>query len=218
MDRGDHKLYHVHDFDSRTYLNTYMSDKEDMTFRDDYFLFPMKMLPSFFSQGHIRGDSLIDISIGSFIHHLYSACDYFKEITLLRATERCIMGLNKWRDTRTGAFEWSHTSQMLAEITGDSDVSQDKEIRLKAAVKQIMKCDLQKENLTAETLPQTDCVITAGFLDVTCEDHEKFEQNLKKILNFLKPGGHLILFGVRNATYMIVGKEKFHVLKLMKAI
>ncbi|CAN2390572.1 hypothetical protein PRIEUP_LOCUS609, partial [Pristimantis euphronides] len=215
MDRGDHKLYHVHGFDSRSFLDTYFSDKEDFVFRDDSMNFPMKKLHSALSQGHIRGDSLIDISVGSFIHHLYSACDYFKEITLLRASERCIMELNKWRDTRTGAFEWSHTSQMLSNITGDSDVSQDNEIKLKAAIKQIMKCDLQRESLTdVESLPQADCVITACFLDVTCEDFKEYDRNLNKISNLLKPEGHLILFGLKNATYAMIGKEKFHVLKL----
>ncbi|CAN2390962.1 hypothetical protein PRIEUP_LOCUS999 [Pristimantis euphronides] len=124
------------------------------------------------------------------------------------------MELNKWRDTRTGAFEWSHTSQMLSNITGDSDVSQDKEIRLKGAIKQIMKCDLQKENITVEILPQADCVITACFLDHTSADYKEYDQNLKKISNLLKPGGHLILFGLKNATYAMIGKEKFHVLKV----
>ncbi|KAM4015438.1 LOW QUALITY PROTEIN: carotenoid-cleaving dioxygenase, mitochondrial-like [Anomaloglossus baeobatrachus] len=47
MDRGDHKLYHVHGLDSRSHLDTYMSGK-DMTFADDAFTFPMKKLHSTF--------------------------------------------------------------------------------------------------------------------------------------------------------------------------
>lgn len=181
---------------------------------DDTLRFPMKILHSTFSQGHITGDSLIDISYGSFIHHLYSACDFFKEITLLRGTEKCVMELNKWLNTRTGAFDWSHASEIHTDVSGNSDQYQDQDMRLKAAIKQIMKCDLQKENLIeAENLPQADCVISACLLDVTCEDQKEFDHNLRKISNLLKPRGHLLFFGVKNASYMMVGEEKFHILK-----
>ncbi|XP_069804633.1 indolethylamine N-methyltransferase-like [Dendropsophus ebraccatus] len=214
MDPGDHKLYHVHGFDSRKVLDTYMSDEEGKTFGDDALIFPMKKIHSIFVQGHITGDSLIDISMGSFIHHLYPAYDFFKEVTLLRVSEGCVMELNKWLNTRTDAFDWAHTARMLAEITGDSDQDLEKDVRLKAAIKRIMKCDLQEENLTdPEILPLADCVITAGLLDIISEDLKAYAKNLKKISNLLKPGGHLMLLGSVNATYMMVGEEKIHVLK-----
>ncbi|XP_069804609.1 nicotinamide N-methyltransferase-like isoform X1 [Dendropsophus ebraccatus] len=212
MDRGDHKLYHVHGFDSRTYLETYLSDKEDMAFKDDTLLFPMRKFHFALSQGHIKGDSLIDISMGSFIHHLYSACDFFKEITILRPSERCVMEMNKWLHTRTGAFDWAHTAQMLTEITGDSDQSLEKDIRLKAAIKQIITCYPHKQNLTDGILPQADCVITLAFLDATSENLQEYDRNLKRMSNLLKPGGHLLLIGSLNASYYTVGEEKFHLL------
>ncbi|XP_069804610.1 nicotinamide N-methyltransferase-like isoform X2 [Dendropsophus ebraccatus] len=180
MDRGDHKLYHVHGFDSRTYLETYLSDKEDMAFKDDTLLFPMRKFHFALSQGHIKGDSLIDISMGSFIHHLYSACDFFKEITILRPSE--------------------------------SDQSLEKDIRLKAAIKQIITCYPHKQNLTDGILPQADCVITLAFLDATSENLQEYDRNLKRMSNLLKPGGHLLLIGSLNASYYTVGEEKFHLL------
>ncbi|XP_056400412.1 nicotinamide N-methyltransferase-like isoform X2 [Hyla sarda] len=94
------------------------------------------------------------------------------------------------------------------------DQSLDKDIRLKAAIKRIMQCDLQKEDLMDPAIfAQADCVITACFLEFTSENLKEYNQNVKKMSNLLKPGGHLILIGILNATYMMVGEEKIHVLK-----
>ncbi|XP_056400409.1 indolethylamine N-methyltransferase-like [Hyla sarda] len=124
------------------------------------------------------------------------------------------MELNKWHNTRTGAFDFAHTAQMLTEISGNSDQSQDPDIKLKATMKPILLCDLNKENLTdPEILPQVECVITVCLLDYTSKDEGDYKRNLKKIVKLLKPGGHLILFGVLNTTYCIVGEEKFHAFK-----
>ncbi|XP_056398601.1 nicotinamide N-methyltransferase-like [Hyla sarda] len=214
MDRGDHKRYHVHAFDSRLLLETYFSDKEELGFIEDALRFPMMKLHSIFTQGHVKGDSLIDISLGSAIHHLYSACGFFKEITLLRVTETCVMELNKWRDARTGAFDWSHTTNILTSILGDLEKSLDPETKLKAAMKPILRCDLNKENLIdPEIVPQADCVITGCLLDVISEDESDYKRNLKKIVNLVKPGGYLMLFGILNTTYFMVGEEKFYAFK-----
>ncbi|KAM4015574.1 indolethylamine N-methyltransferase-like [Anomaloglossus baeobatrachus] len=213
MDRGDHKLYHVHDFDSRSYLDTYMSDK-DMTFADDIIIFPLKKLHFAFNEGHITGDTIIDISCGSFIYHLYSATNYFKEMIILRASDSCIMEINKWVDTRTGAFDWSHTLEMLAGITGNSDWDIHPHTNLKATIQPVLRCDLNQENLTdPEILPLADCVITLTFLDTTSKDGDDYKRNLKKIVKLMKPGGHLMLIGCLNASFFMMGEEKFHMFK-----
>ncbi|XP_075696717.1 indolethylamine N-methyltransferase-like [Rhinoderma darwinii] len=160
---------------------------------------------------------MVDISFSSFVHHLYSACEFFKDITLLRASDRCILELNKWLNTCTGAFDWTHTSQILSEITEKSDQNFYQDIKLKEAIKRILKCDLDEENLTdSEILAPADCVFTACFLDVTSEDENDYKRNLKKIVKLLKPEGHLILFGFINATYFMVREDNFHMFKCDK--
>ncbi|XP_069803302.1 nicotinamide N-methyltransferase-like [Dendropsophus ebraccatus] len=214
MDSCDHKLYHVHRFDTRTALETYLSSKEDMPFIEDALKYPLMKLHSIFQQGHITGDRIYDISLGSGIHYLYPVCEFFKEITLLRVNETCVLELNKWLHTRTGAFDWSHTSEMMTDITGKRDQSLDPEMKLKAAMKPILKCDLHKENLAdPEILPPADCVMTALLLDATSKDEDDYNRSLRKIVKLLKPGGHLILFGALNASYYMVGEERFHAFK-----
>ncbi|XP_063798060.1 indolethylamine N-methyltransferase-like [Pseudophryne corroboree] len=214
MDSSTQKFYPVHGFDSREHLETYLSNKPDMAFGDDSIKFPMECLHRAFSEGHIKGDLLIDISIGSFIHHLYTPSGYFKQILVLRCSEQCIMELNKWINTRTGAFDYSHIMEYIKFTEGNSDQCQDKDMTLKTAITKIMKCNIDNENLTdPEVLPPADCVISASFLDLISKDQDDYINNFRKFVKLLKPEGHLILFGVLNTTYVMVGQDKVHVFR-----
>ncbi|XP_063797921.1 nicotinamide N-methyltransferase-like [Pseudophryne corroboree] len=214
MDSSNHKFYPVHGFDSKEYLETYLSSKPDMDFRDDSIKFPMECLHRAFSAGHIKGDLLIDISYGSFIHHLYTASGYFKQILVLKVSEQCIMELNKWINTRTGAFDWSHIIEYIKFTEENSDQCQDKDMTLKTAITKIMKCDIDNENLTdPEVLQPADCVISAGFLDLISKDQDDYINNFRKLVKLLKPEGYLLLIGLLNTTYKMVGQEKIHVFR-----
>ncbi|XP_075047534.1 nicotinamide N-methyltransferase-like [Mixophyes fleayi] len=211
MDSRSHKFYHVDGFDSRLCLNTYFSDNPEMAFEVEALKFPMEKLHHVFSMGHIKGDILIDLSIGPLVHHLYSACGFFKDIYLLKISEKCIMELNRWLNTYTGAFEWNHTLSYVTALEGNRDQCEDREIMLKTAIKQIVQCDVDKENLTdSVVLPQADCVISAWLLDVICRDHDDYIRYLRKLAKFVKPGGHLILLGNLNATFFMLGQDRFH--------
>ncbi|XP_063797912.1 indolethylamine N-methyltransferase-like [Pseudophryne corroboree] len=214
MDSSAHKFYPVHGFDSREHLEAYFSNKPDMVFGDDSIKFPMECLHHAFSEGHIKGDILIDISPGSFIHHLYTASEYFKEILVLKCSEQCIMEVNKWINTRTGAFDWSHIMECTKFTEGNSDQCQDKDMILKMAITKIMKCDIDNENLTdPEVLPPADCVISASFLDLISKVKDDYINNFRKIVKLLKPEGTLILIGSLNTTYVMVGQDKIHVFR-----
>ncbi|XP_063798072.1 nicotinamide N-methyltransferase-like [Pseudophryne corroboree] len=214
MDSSTHKFYPKHGFDSRDYLESYFSNKPDKGFEDDSLRFPMECLHRAFSEGHIKGDLLIDISSGSLIHHLYTASGYFKEILVLKCSEQCIMELNKWINTHTGAFDWSHIMEYIKCTEGNSDQCQDKDIMLKTAITKIMKCDIDNENLTdPEVLPPADCVISTLMLDFISKDQDDYISNFRKFVKLLKPEGYLILFGSLNTTYGMIGQEKVHVCK-----
>ncbi|XP_075696830.1 nicotinamide N-methyltransferase-like [Rhinoderma darwinii] len=211
MDSSTHKLYHVHGFDSRQYLEHYFSDKSDMVFGDDLLKSLIDNLRQVFAVGHIKGDILVDISLGSFIHHLYSACEFFKNIIVLKVNNRCIMELKRWVDERTGAFYWGHTSTLLQENEGNSDQFEDKEGKVRSAIQHVVKYDLEKENMTDPlVLPPADCVISTCLLDAVSKDQDDYIRYLKKFSKLLKPGGHVILIGGLGVTYFTVGKDKFH--------
>ncbi|XP_071969407.1 nicotinamide N-methyltransferase-like [Engystomops pustulosus] len=211
MDSSNYKLYHIHGCDSRGVLESYCSDKPDMVFRDDTLIFPIENLKRTFQLGHIRGDILLDLSAGSVIHLLYSACEFFKHIIVLKLNDRCILELKRWVDTRTGAFHWGHAAQLHADKEGKSDKL---EVKVRSALQHVVKFDLEKENMTEPIdLPPADCIISGWLLDVICKDQEDYIKYLRKFSKLLKPGGNLILIGCLEATYYTVGKDKMHVFR-----
>ncbi|XP_073459513.1 indolethylamine N-methyltransferase-like isoform X1 [Aquarana catesbeiana] len=243
MDSTTHKFYHVHGMDSRSYLDLYFSNNEDMVFAEDTLKFPMSMIHYQLCTGRTEGTFLIDISLGSIIHHLYFVSKFFKKIVLLKFQEKCIMELNRWLHDRTGAYDWSHTSSAAAELEGMScgdwrwsgrgavtsnregmyvgwifvglgDQLQEQEMRLRSSIKQILKCDYEQENVTSPVLlPLADCVIGASILEMISKNEDEYMKNLEKTIKLLKPGGQLLLFAVLDATYWFVGAERFHCFK-----
>ncbi|KAM5125763.1 nicotinamide N-methyltransferase-like isoform 2-T2 [Mantella aurantiaca] len=186
MDCTTHKFYHIHGMDSRDHLDLYCS-------------------------GRVAGKTLIDISPGSFIHHLYSASNSFQEIVVVKSNEKCIMELSRWLHDRTGAYDWMHTSAAAADLEGNRDQHQEKESCLKSSIKQILKCDFEQENITSPVeLPLADCVLCVWILDVISKNEEEYMRNLEKTLKLLKPGGHLLLMSSIDATYFTAGGERLH--------
>ncbi|XP_066463513.1 nicotinamide N-methyltransferase-like [Eleutherodactylus coqui] len=214
MDCSTNKLYHVDGFDSRQFLEIYLSDKPEMVFGEESLIFPIDNLTKTFAAGLIKGEILIDLSLGPMIHHLYAACEFFKHIIVLKASDRCIMELKRWLDTRTGAFNWGHATQLHVDIEGNRDQLQDKEEKMRSAIQHLIKCDFEKENIIEPLdLPPADCIISVSFLDVICKDHDDYRRNVGKFSRMLNTGGHLLLFGVIDTTYFTVGKDKLHVLR-----
>ncbi|KAM5163577.1 indolethylamine N-methyltransferase-like [Mantella aurantiaca] len=211
MDCTTHKFYHIHGMDSRDYLDLYCSGKKDMDFRDDILKFPMANLHYQLSSRRVAGNTLIDISLGSFIHQLYSASNYFQDIIVLKTNEKCIMEQSRWLHDRTGAYDWTHTSSTAAELEGDRDQLQEKECRLKSSIKQILKCDFEQENITSPVeLPLADCVISVWMLESISKNKDEYIRNLEKILKLLKPGGQFLLFSFTEGTYFTAGGQRFY--------
>ncbi|XP_077105837.1 indolethylamine N-methyltransferase-like [Ranitomeya variabilis] len=210
MDSSTYKHYHEDGYDSRYCLEHYFSDKSDMVVAEDSLVFPIENLVKTFTEGHIKGDILIDLSPGSFVHHLFAVCEFFKHIIVLKARDRCIMELKRWVDERTGAFDWKHVTKR--HVIGEScDRLQDKEGKMRSALQHIIKCNLEKEDMMDPiVLPQADCVISVWLLDMICKDQDDYIRYLRKFLKLLKPGGHFIIIGALNLTYYTVGKHKFH--------
>ncbi|XP_018431360.1 PREDICTED: nicotinamide N-methyltransferase-like, partial [Nanorana parkeri] len=164
--------------------------------------------------GQIAGTFLIDISIGSLIHHLYSACNVFKNMAVLKVRDTCIMELSRWLRDLTGAYDWGHTSVAVAELEGTKDQLQKKDMQLKSSIKQILKCDFEQENITSPVaLPLADCIVSAWMLDVISKKEDEYMRNLEKMIKLLRPGGKLILIGSLDQTYFFVAGERFHCFK-----
>ncbi|XP_018430249.1 PREDICTED: nicotinamide N-methyltransferase-like, partial [Nanorana parkeri] len=94
------------------------------------------------------------------------------------------------------------------------DQLQKKDMQLKSSIKQILKCDFEQENITSPVaLPLADCIVSAWILEVISKNEDEYMRNLEKMIKLLGPGGKLILLGSLDATYYVVGGERFHCLK-----
>ncbi|KAM3921591.1 nicotinamide N-methyltransferase-like [Leptodactylus fuscus] len=213
MDPCTYKCYHTHDHDSRKFLEDYFSDNPEMAFKENSLIFPIQNLTRVFAAGHIKGDILLDLSIGSLVHHLYSACECFKDIIVLKDKDRCILELKRWVDKRTGAFHWGHAAKLHVDLEGKSHELEDKEVKVRSAIQHVLKCNFENKNMIEPiVLPPADCIISFGLLEAISKGQDDYIRYLRKFSRLLKPGGHFILFGCLGMTYITVGKEKFHIL------
>ncbi|KAG9464329.1 hypothetical protein GDO78_020121 [Eleutherodactylus coqui] len=102
------KVYHKHGMNTRSLLQTYFSCNTDNEFGEETLNFLMKKIHDALAAGNFKGKTAYDFSFASLIHQLYTVCDCYPEITILKLNDTCIMELNKWLAMRTGAFDWSH--------------------------------------------------------------------------------------------------------------
>ncbi|XP_068099289.1 indolethylamine N-methyltransferase-like [Hyperolius riggenbachi] len=210
MDRNSDKLHHLHEcHDSRELLKTYFSGNHD--FIEDVIKLPIEKLKNAFKTGDISGNILNDISATATVHHLFSATDCFQEIILMRPNKKCIMEILKWQKDDSGAFSWGHMAEHDPDTEEKSDKWEVKEMKLKSTIKQVVPFDTEAEpQKDLSGVPQADCVITALLCDLICKNEDDYVRIMRKILEQLKPGGYLILFGVVDASYYTLGEKKFH--------
>ena len=91
----------------------------------------------------------------------------------------------------------------------------DIQARTRQAVKNVIPCDILKENpLDPLELESFDCIILALVLDAACLDQESYLSAVKNCVRLVKPGGYIIQESMLGQTYYKVGKEKFFALKL----
>ncbi|KAG8546111.1 hypothetical protein GDO81_019754 [Engystomops pustulosus] len=154
--------------------------------------------------GRSKEGLLVDLSVGSIVYQLYLASKYFKEIIVLKVRDRDVTEMKTLVDT----------GKLHVQEEGNSDHFYNKDEKWKSSIQSVLKCDLEKENMTEPiTLPPADAVISAGLLDVISKEEKNYIRYLRKFSRLLKPGGHLLLFGALNSTRMKVGEEKLNVLK-----
>ncbi|XP_075459236.1 nicotinamide N-methyltransferase-like [Ascaphus truei] len=212
MDSSLYKHYHDEEFDPKGLVEIYFCD-ENYHLIEELVDYPMKQLHETFSSRRVRGDILIDISMGPTVYHLLSASDIFKEIIVIECSEPNIEEFEKWLKKDPGTSEWSYAAKALCELEGNREEWQVKEDKVRRAVKQVVKWDVSKDNpLDPVILPQVDCVLSLWCLNTISRDKDAYRSNLRKCASLLNIGGHLLLFVGLNMTYYKLGEHKFFIL------
>ncbi|KAG8447455.1 hypothetical protein GDO86_014806 [Hymenochirus boettgeri] len=167
-----------------------------------------------FHAGSVKGDTIIDVNLCLFRFPLFVAADYFKNIIKIESSDCSVEEIQKWIKKEPGAVDKSHLAMLACALKGKSTGWKEQEDKLRGAIKQIIKWDIEEENpLGSVVLPQVDCLISVVYIESVCKDHNKYFKVLKHFSSLLKTGGHLILIAPINTTYYTVGQHKFSVLK-----
>uniref|UniRef100_A0A803J686 Uncharacterized protein n=1 Tax=Xenopus tropicalis TaxID=8364 RepID=A0A803J686_XENTR len=126
---------------------------------------PMSFLYKLFSSGSVKGETLINLSVGSDVSKTFVAADFFKNIILLESSDCCIRAIESWIRNEPGAAEQSHAAEFACSLTGQSNGCKKQEEKARGAIKQVLKWDITKENpLGAVVLPQADCMVIVYHL------------------------------------------------------
>ncbi|XP_075425397.1 nicotinamide N-methyltransferase-like [Ascaphus truei] len=206
------KRYHDEGFDPKKVMEIYFGAEKTDT-KEELMHYPLRELFKILTPGSVRGDTLIDLSFGAVTTHLLIACDYFKEITMLESSDVSIREIEKWLKKEPGAVDSSHAAMFICELEGKSEGWEEKEEKVRRAIKHVVKCDFTKDNpLDPVVLPQADCLISMWYLGAASKDHDSYLSNLKKCSSLLKVGGHLIMFGLFNMSYIMIDQHKLSVL------
>ncbi|XP_063798073.1 nicotinamide N-methyltransferase-like [Pseudophryne corroboree] len=210
------KLYHEHETNAEDFYKKYLSDEADQSTLKEFNLYPVERLHSL--SDIIRGNSVIDISLGPNISLLLAITNLFNDITVLRSDTSSLKAVEKWMKNHPAAVNFSHVSNKVSDLRDNSDGAQEIETQLRSAIKQLLPCDFTKENITDPVvLEKADCVVSLGMLGTVSTDQTSYMNNMRKLAAMLKPGGRLVVFGGINYgldnNFMCVGDIKYHHLK-----
>ncbi|XP_030076942.1 nicotinamide N-methyltransferase-like [Microcaecilia unicolor] len=204
-------------FNPKDYLEAYHGDGIGLFFSDGYLQFILKNLFKTFTSDGVQGDILIDIGSGASIYTFLSACESFREIIATDYSDQNRQELEAWLKEEPGAFDWSTEVKLACELEGDRNKWTEKEAKVRATVKHVLKCDVTKSNpLEPLVLPAADCLLSFLCLQAACTDKDSFCCVLKNISSLLKPGGYLVTGGVLGSSVYTVGQNKFSVFPLHK--
>ncbi|XP_078540095.1 nicotinamide N-methyltransferase-like [Lissotriton helveticus] len=212
---SDLKDLYQKEFDPESFYQTYFNLRSADCAKDSIFPTTLENLHNTFSSGEVKGDLLIDIGSGPSIHTIISACECFKEIIASDWTDTNRQAYESWLRNEPGALDWTPVISMVCELEGDRTKCAEKEKKIRATVKQVVKCDVTKNDpLNPVVLPPADCLVTSLCLEAACTDLNSYTQALRNITTLLKTGGHLVMIGVSGSTGYNVGTKLFPDLNL----
>ncbi|XP_044134392.1 nicotinamide N-methyltransferase-like [Bufo gargarizans] len=200
---------YVDEFKSSDYFKTYYV-AEGAIANEEWTDFALRTLHETFTKGGVKGDTIIDFGAGPAIYQLLSACEVFDKIITSDYLEQNRAELQKWLKKDPGAFDWTPIIKIVCELEGNRENYEKKAEKLRSKVKEVLKCDALKRNpFDPIVLQPADCLLTCLCLEAPCEDIKSYCNVLKNFKDLIKPGGHLVILSVLDATFYYVGDKYF---------
>ncbi|XP_075695863.1 nicotinamide N-methyltransferase-like [Rhinoderma darwinii] len=200
---------YIDEFNAKDYLQRYYVAGEGIH-AGEWTDFVSQYLHETFTKDGVRGDTLLDVGSGASIYQLLSACEVFDKIIASDLLEQNRAEFQKWLKKDPDAFDWTHIIKFVCELEGNREKPEGKAEKLRSKVKEVLKCDVMKRNpYDPIVLPPVDCLLCCLCLESACKDIKSYCNVLKNFKDLIKPGGHLLIMSVTNATFYLVGEKYF---------
>ncbi|XP_069064971.1 nicotinamide N-methyltransferase-like isoform X1 [Pleurodeles waltl] len=194
--------------DPKALLDTYTG--ENSGFLVDSVQWIFTRLNKTVSSGSLKGETLIQFSIGPYFPYLLPVSECFTEIIIAGATDKGVAEVEKWRTNAPGAIDFSHAAKLACELQGNREPWTEKQNMLQRKIIKALKYDLCNSNpLSPTLLPPADCLFLKHCLECHMPDKEGFCGALKNVTKLIKKGGHLIMIACLEQTYYMVDNFKF---------
>ena len=212
--------YHDH-FDTKSYLSSYLSGNPENRVWD---IFATKCCHEFWSKLPRNNLRVLNFGGGPTISDLISAAPCVEEIVFAEYTEKNRQAVEKWQKNLPESPDWSPFFKFIVEkLEGNSSEEvTNRESELRKKIRHILPCDIEWEDPVkwpSTWGPQSatfDVVTTSFCLEVCAKSYEGYRQAIAKLKRYLKPNGHIVLFGSLGESYYIVGQERFRSFTLSK--
>ena len=159
-------------------------------------LFPLQRFHEEFSAlpGSLK---ILDYGTGPVMMTVISAARCASEIILSDYNQQNRESLKAWLNKDPDAFNWSpFFEHVVMKLEGKSkDEAREREFTLRKIVKDVVHCDIYASSILTEGYEGPyDVVSSSGCLDSISASRKAFNENVKKLAAYLKPGGRMMLY------------------------
>ena len=212
-------------FDPRSYVSFYKAVGGKL---EDYNEFSLKGFHEFWSKKLAKKNlRILEFGGGPSIFDLIPAAPFAEEIIFAEYSEKNREEVVKWLQKSPESHNWlpyfKFAVQTLEGNNSDEEVTI-RESELRNKIKHILPCDIGWEDPVkwpsswSSQLATFDVVSTSLCLEVSVTSREGYRQAIAKLKRYLKPSGHIVMYGVLEETYYMVGQERFHCFPLSKEL
>jgi hypothetical protein len=199
MKTFDYKI--IHNFTNR-YLKTYYQNID-----------PDELAVITFLVREIKkikaGLTMLEVGCGPTIHHVLPFAKVVSKIDMADYLPENLSELKRWVDKADGAHDWKQFTKKVLELEGVTpsiNALEERNELLRAKINQIIFCNVLNEH-PLEKEEQYDIVGFFYCAEEVALDIETWRQIMKRVCEYIKPGGHLFLSALGETTHYSIVKE-----------
>ncbi|GAU89891.1 hypothetical protein RvY_02389 [Ramazzottius varieornatus] len=209
--------YYVENFDHRKYAEQFYGagqwNLEQIASSASGFC--MKAVNKFISECEKGGGRFLDIATGACLANLMPAATKFDHIYCAEFSPAAREELEKWKAGEPDALDWTTYFKYAANLDGQAENWKAYEALLHKAWVSILPCDLTKDDPFApEKLAPVDVITESFLLCSIVKDVGDLTDAIRRMAQYLKKGGALILSECVNASFYQVGGRTLYLCNL----